>query len=93
MGEQPPNHRTPAETLSARFEALFYWLIGVVIITGGILGLPVYLLWNHSLVGAFEGVNEISFFQAWGITVLCIMLIRGPDRTALPSREAGKSPS
>jgi hypothetical protein len=93
MSEQMSNNGAKAETLPERLERLAGWLLGVLIVVGGIFGLPVYLLWNHSLVGAVEGVNEISFFQAWGITVLCIILFRGPDRANQLPRDSGKSTS
>ena len=35
-----------------------------------ILSFPVYWLWNNALMGAFTGVQEISWLQAWGINVL-----------------------
>jgi len=35
-----------------------------------LLSWPVYMLWNGCLVGAVAGVSEVSWLQAWGITVL-----------------------
>ena len=55
----------------------FAVLVGTVVL--GIAGLlllsfllswPVYMLWNGCLVGAVAGVSEVSWLQAWGITVL-----------------------
>ena len=31
---------------------------------------PVYMLWNGCLVGAVEGVNEVTWLQAWGLNIL-----------------------
>jgi len=56
----------------------FAGIVGVVVL--GIMGLlalsfllswPVYMLWNGCLVGAVAGVSEVSWLQAWGLTVLC----------------------
>jgi hypothetical protein len=58
-------------------------IIGAVVI--GIVGLlflsfllswPVYMLWNGCLVGAVAGVSEVTWLQAWGLTVLCGFLFK-----------------
>ena len=58
-------------------------LAGIVGIAGGIAGMlalsflmswPVYMLWNGCLVDAVTGVREVTWLQAWGITVLCSFL-------------------
>ena len=58
-------------------------IIGVVVL--GIVGLlalsfllswPVYMLWNGCLVGAVAGVSEVSWLQAWGLTILCGFLFK-----------------
>ena len=41
-----------------------------------ILAWPVQLLWNYSLVGAVDGVNPISFWQALGISFLFSILFK-----------------
>lgn len=41
-----------------------------------LLSWPVYMLWNGCLVGAVAGVAEITWLQAWGITVLCGFLFK-----------------
>ena len=55
----------------------FLTIVGAVVV--GIAGLlllsfllswPVYMLWNGCLVDAVEGVKQVSWLQAWGITVL-----------------------
>ena len=54
----------------------------VVIAVAGLLLLsfllswPVYMLWNGCLVGAVTGVSEVSWLQAWGITILCGFLFK-----------------
>lgn len=37
---------------------------------------PVYMLWNGCLVDAVTGVREVTWLQAWGITVLCSFLFK-----------------
>jgi len=58
-------------------------VVGVVVL--GIMGLlalsfllswPVYMLWNGCLVGAIAGISEVSWLQAWGLTVLCGFLFK-----------------
>jgi hypothetical protein len=58
-------------------------IIGAVVL--GLVGLmalsfllswPVYMLWNGCLVGAVAGVSEVSWLQAWGLTVLCGFLFK-----------------
>ena len=43
-------------------------------------GLPVMWLWNTCLVGAVDGVHEINFSQALGITVLIALLTYKPQQ-------------
>lgn len=45
-------------------------VIGVIVLLGLVLSLPIWLLWNSCLVPAINGVNEISWLQAWGLQVL-----------------------
>jgi hypothetical protein len=60
-------------------------LIAVGTIVVGIAGLlflsfllswPVYMLWNGCLVGAVAGVSEVTWLQAWGLTILCGFLFK-----------------
>lgn len=41
-----------------------------------ILAWPIQLLWNYSLVGAIDGVNPITFWQALGISFLFSILFK-----------------
>jgi hypothetical protein len=41
-----------------------------------LLSWPVYMLWNGCLVGAIAGVSEVSWLQAWGLTILCGFLFK-----------------
>lgn len=52
-------------------------LFALLVIVGGLLfSLPVWLLWNGCLVGAVAGVSQITWLQAWGLTVLCAFLFK-----------------
>ena len=52
-------------------------LFSLLVIAGGLLlSLPVWLLWNYCLVGALTVATEITWLQAWGITVLCGFLFK-----------------
>jgi hypothetical protein len=57
--------------------------IGTIVVSiAGILALsfllswPVYMLWNGCLVGAVAGVSQVTWLQAWGLTVLCGFLFK-----------------
>ena len=41
-----------------------------------LLSWPVYMLWNSCLVDAVTGVKEVTWLQAWGITILCGFLFK-----------------
>ena len=41
-----------------------------------LLSWPVYMLWNGCLVGAVTGVSEVTWLQAWGLTILCGFLFK-----------------
>jgi len=35
-----------------------------------LLSWPVMVLWNECLVPAVQGINEVTWLQAWGLSVL-----------------------
>jgi hypothetical protein len=41
-----------------------------------LLSWPVYMLWNGCLVDAIEGVKEVTWLQAWGLTALMGLLFK-----------------
>jgi hypothetical protein len=41
-----------------------------------LLSWPVYMLWNGCLVGAVAGVAEVTWLQAWGLSILCGFLFK-----------------
>lgn len=51
-------------------------IVGLVIALGLLFSLPVMLLWNGCLVGAIDGVKEVSWLQAWGLNVLFSILFK-----------------
>ena len=57
-------------------------LVGLVGIVGlsFLLSWPVYMLWNGCLVDAIAGVKQVTWLQAWGITVLCSLLFTTKSR-------------
>jgi len=63
-------------------EKLILALAAIVIGIAGILFLsfllswPVFMLWNGCLVGAVAGVAEVTWLQAWGLTILCGFLFK-----------------
>jgi hypothetical protein len=57
----------------------------VIILLGGIalfvlisflLSWPVWQLWNGCLVGAVDGIHEVDWITAWGISLLCGLLFK-----------------
>jgi hypothetical protein len=41
-----------------------------------LLSWPVMTLWNECLMPAVEGIREIGWIQAWGISALCGILFK-----------------
>lgn len=42
---------------------------------------PVMWLWNNALVGAVEGIHDITWLQAWGISILSNFLFKTKTST------------
>lgn len=59
-------------------EKLFAVFIGLLFLVfiSFLLSWPVYMLWNGCLVGAVNGVNEVTWLQAWGLNLLSGMLFK-----------------
>jgi hypothetical protein len=53
-------------------EKLFVFLgaLAFLVFISFLLSWPVFMLWNGCLVGAVNGVNEVTWLQAWGINLL-----------------------
>lgn len=56
--------------------------IAIILVIGFLMSWPVMLLWNGCLVDAVTGVKEISWLQAWGITILCGFLFKSSSTTS-----------
>jgi hypothetical protein len=50
--------------------------IASILLLSFLLSWPVYMLWNGCLVGAVAGISEVTWLQAWGITILCGFLFK-----------------
>lgn len=50
--------------------------VALLALGAAILAWPVQLLWNYSLVGAVNGINPITFWQALGINFLFGILFK-----------------
>jgi len=42
----------------------------LVVTLSFLLSWPVMVLWNECLVPAIQGINEVTWLQAWGLSVL-----------------------
>jgi len=42
----------------------------LVVTLSFLLSWPVMVLWNECLVPAVQGINEVTWLQAWGLSVL-----------------------
>jgi hypothetical protein len=55
------------------------YILGLIIVAtifGAVLSYPVMLLWNGCLAPAINGINQITWLQAWGLMVLSSLLIK-----------------
>ena len=59
-----------------RFLSVFIGLLIVCLIFSIILAWPVMLLWNGCLVPAVTVCRDISFWQAFGLSILFSMLFK-----------------
>ena len=59
-------------------DKLFLFVGGILLIVflSFLFSWPVYMLWNGSLVGAVDGIHEIDWMTAWGISLLCGFLFK-----------------
>jgi len=63
------------KSLSVAIGAIVLGIAGVLALSF-LLSWPVYMLWNGCLVGAVVGVSQVTWLQAWGLTVLCGFLFK-----------------
>ena len=50
--------------------------IATLVFLSFLLSWPVMMLWNGCLVGAVDGVREITWLQAWGLQFLFNLLFK-----------------
>jgi len=50
--------------------------IATLVFLSFVLSWPVMMLWNGCLVGAVDGVKEITWLQAWGLQFLFNLLFK-----------------
>lgn len=50
-------------------------VVGLIILISLVCALPVMWLWDWLMPTIF-GLNEITLFQAWGLSVLCGLLFK-----------------
>lgn len=62
--------------LIAKMIAFGVGVVGVVVLLSFLLAWPVMMLWNECLIPAVEGVHEITWLQAWGISILFGILFK-----------------
>lgn len=58
------------EKIAVAFGTIVLGIAGLIFLSF-LLSWPVYMLWNGCLVSAIAGVSEVSWLQAWGLTILC----------------------
>ncbi len=66
--------------LGASLTAIATVIAGLVVMSF-LLSWPAYMLWNGCLVGAVNGVNEVTWLQAWGLSLLCNFLFKSSVKT------------
>jgi len=59
------------------YKALGGFVLGVMLVlaVGLVLSWLVMMLWNNCLVDAIVGLQDITWQQAWGITILARLLV------------------
>ena len=50
--------------------------LGFIVLFSFLLSWPIMMLWNGCLVGAVDGVHNIGWLQAWGLTLLIHSLFK-----------------
>jgi hypothetical protein len=52
----------------------FFLAISLIVALSILYAVPVVFLWNWCLVGTIDGVHEINFWKALGISILINMI-------------------
>ncbi len=56
--------------------------IALFVLLSFLFAWPVMALWNGCLVDAVAGVSEITWLQAWGLSILCSFLFKPTNFTS-----------
>jgi hypothetical protein len=56
--------------------AAFIVMLAVTLFLSFVLSWPVMMLWNGCLVGAIDGVQKVTWLQAWGLQFLFALLFK-----------------
>jgi len=59
-----------------KFIGIFLTVLLIGVLLSFILSWPIMVLWNSCLVPAVQGINEIDWMQAWGLSLLSGFLFR-----------------
>lgn len=63
--------------------AIFTLAVLAVVVFGIIFTWPIMWIWNHILVGAVDGINVISFWEAFGLFILARLLFSNSSSVKL----------
>ena len=50
--------------------------LATILLISFLFSWPVMMLWNECLVPAVDGLREVGWVQAWGISTLCGILFK-----------------
>lgn len=50
--------------------------LALIVFVSFLLSLPVMLLWDAVMPEIFTGLHEITWLQAWGLSLLCGLLFK-----------------
>jgi hypothetical protein len=57
----------------------FIAALAVVVVLSLLMAYPIMWLWNWALVPAVDGINLISFWQAYGLNILFTVLFKSTN--------------
>lgn len=57
------------------FVTMILATVAILFVIAAVMSLPVMLLWDWLMPGIF-GLREITWFEAWGLLLLCGLLFK-----------------
>ena len=71
-------------TIAEGITALITVVLGIagLLFVSFLMSWPVWMLWNGCFVGAVDGVREITWLQAWGLSWLFSMLFKSSSSSS-----------